>query len=322
WSFATGCQTRPPAPDASHGDAAPYDSGPVDAVPRRDLAPPPDAANAADAGDALDVAPLYDVPMPIDHPRLDATLPDPCAAALVIDLNAEGTTSGATTSYTGTNEGAPPASAIPGDCVLDVGHDVALRYVTATSAHLRVSTANPGTASTFDTVAWVIDRCDPSATSLGCSDDWAPGDRRSRFTTVERVAAGATVYVLVAGVTPPRPDLVETGTFALTVTEVPEVSDGARCDLTTVADVCASRSHCLGDLAAATCVPDGSHAGRCHTVLPACDPGLGCNGDRLSTATRCVPEVPFGGSCDPTGRANVCAAGTRCLASSSGAACG
>jgi len=310
------CQTRPmPADVQVVDDVPPVDSGGDDATPGMDVVPHLDGGDASDGQSPQDAG---DVPLLIDHVHLDATLPDPCGAAAVIDLNVEGTTSGATTSYTGTNVGTPSASAIPGDCLLNVGNDVALSYQTATDTHLRVSTANPGTTLTFDTVAWMIDRCDPAGTSLGCSDDWAPGDRRSKFTTLDLVHAHTRVYIMVAGVTPPRTGLDATGTFALTVTEIPEAADGASCDVNAVDNVCSSHSHCIGTTTAATCTPDGTLGGRCRIAFPGCDTGFACYGDRLSDASRCVPEIPIGGTCDPAGMMNICVSGSRCLSGTCG----
>ena len=66
------------------------------------------------------------------------------------------------------------------------------------------------TASTFDTVLYVLDRCDASvARSLGCNDDANGGNRSS---LVVNLAADQLVYVVVDGF-----DARYTGDFTLSV---------------------------------------------------------------------------------------------------------
>lgn len=319
------CTQRPPAPDVSYNDVAianDADGGTVTDSPiaidsvGSDVTDVIDGSVAPDAADST--TPDGDASV---APADVAPLPDPCASASIIDLSAVGNQVGPTTTYSGTTAGLPMASAIPGVCVFTVGYEVALRYTTSSNAHLRISTANPGTPATFDTVVWLLDHCDAAGSSLGCADDSVPGDRRSTFTTTGAVAAGTQVFIIVAGFTPPHPGFVETGAFELSVTEVPESAAGMACDPAGLTSVCQADAHCLSDTTPATCIQDGSPGGRCRPVFPGCNTGYGCNGDRLSETTRCLPQIPSGGSCDPSMQMNVCPPGLICVDIGAGPRC-
>lgn len=309
----TACSQPPTPPDAFGVDGALFDVQARD-VPTREEGIDAEVADAADA--ATDAVTTRDAGV---DAATDANVVNPCDS--VVDLNMVGTVTGATTTYSGSNTAAPAAGSIPGVCVFDVASEVVFRFTTSTESHLRVSTTNPGTPQAFDSVAWMIDRCSPSNTALGCSDDSAPGDRRSLFTTANLLPAGSTVFIVVAGYSPPRPSYHVVDQFELSVTEIEEVSLGGSCDLGGVANVCEAHSHCLGDASSATCVRDGTRGGRCNAAPPGCDPGLGCNGDRLSATTRCVTELPRGAHCDPTMQTNVCVAGTICNDLGAGPTC-
>lgn len=204
-------------PDAPSGDA-------MDATARLDTPPPPPPDAGAPEASAPDVS-TSDAP---------ATAPE-CAPGAVIDLNAVGTATGSITRYTAMVGSGPamPTLAAP-SCQSDLSHVTVFSYRARATATLRVSTNNPGT--TFDTVAWALDRCAPAgAMELGCGDDDNRGvhESASTFTTANHVSAGSTVYIVVAAM-----GGSDAGTVDLSVSELTDVAAGGTCDPTGETTVC------------------------------------------------------------------------------------
>jgi hypothetical protein len=319
----SACQSTNNQPDVTYEDTTRPSDVTSNDGDGGNVSPDADGSVATDAGDTGgmvgDATDTVVVPDGSDVTVPDGITPDagpgadPCASGALIDLATAGSRSGATTTYTGSSASTPAAGVIAGECASTVTHEVALRYVPATTSYLRISTVNAGTPTTFDTVAWLLNACSPTGTFEGCNNDVSPTDRRSTFTTAATAAMGTPVFIFVAGFSPTRTGFTDSGAFQLTVTEVPLGTVGGACDPMGVTSVCPSSSHCLSDSGSPICVADGSMGGRCLMTLPACNSGLGCNGDRLSTTTRCVPEIPAGGTCDPTMRTNVCATGLSCI---------
>jgi hypothetical protein len=275
-----------------------------------DVAYDSDAADdAASNGDGADAVPM------------DVPVGDPCESGSIIDLTTLGDMVGSTTTYSGTTDGLLRLGAIPGACIPNVGYEIALAYMASTTSYLRVSTVNSGTPTTFDTVVWIIDTCDPSGASLGCDNDASSVERRSTFVTPQRVTAGTLVYIILAGYVPERAGLHASGSYEITVTEVPEIAMGTPCDPSSMTNVCIAGTHCIADTPPATCVADGTLGGQCAPPDPGCMSGLGCNNDILSPMARCVPQVPRGHACDLTMRTNVCATGAFCVDLGMGAFC-
>ena len=148
-----------------------------------------------------------------------STIPMPCAAASIVNLNTAGTLTGATTRYSSTNVGTPAASFFMGTCGRP-GHEIATTYTPRMTGVLRISTDNPGTNMNFDTVVFAGAACTPAgANNLGCNDDngTAPRTRASVFTTT-RVMAGVPIFIIVAGFTPATgAPWIDSGAFELSV---------------------------------------------------------------------------------------------------------
>ncbi len=224
----------------------------------RDAAPRDTGLDLVDQG-VDDVAPTG------DHAPSDDVVPrhDPCAAAAVIDLDVYGETRGNITRITRDNRDVPdPEGLLVGGCGRP-GHEVVFRYTPRLSRWLRVSTNNPGTDVTLDTVAWALPACTVTAAPLGCSDDngVAPRAQTSAFTTTENATTGIPVFVVVAGRVPPRPDATSAqGAFELTVTELPPVLAGGSCDPVEAINHCLQGYECRAAAGATTgtCTGTGS----------------------------------------------------------------
>ncbi len=334
---------------ACGGDRTPSDSGPeadVGAVDKTDSGPGLPDLGVRDNGFPGDEGTFSDDVSSIDAGRTDASVEagrpdagtdtgvrdngpavDPCAVGSIIDLNAAGTLSGQTTSYAGDNTSVGTSTSLRAPtCTLGssrVSHQIAFRYTPRAARRLRVSTDNVGTVAGLDTVVWALSTCASTVgVPLGCDDDGGEGARdfTSVFTTAAPVAAGAPVFILVAGYGADRP----TGAFELTVTEVAPATAGGACDPRD-ASTCVTDLRCIPtgtSTTTGTCIADGAVGGRCRTVGLACDAGLGCSGTVASPSSlRCRATVAVGGTCDPTGGTNVCAAGGTCLTASGGSSC-
>jgi hypothetical protein len=92
------------------------------------------------------------------------------------------------------------------------------------------------------------------------------------------------------------------------------IADGATCDPGGETTVCMNTtSSCVPVGTGSTCVPDGSNNGLCRRggVMP-CDTGLTCiggSGGLFGARGQCHVVVATGGTCDPTGGANICSPG-------------
>lgn len=302
-------------PDADAALDAPADAAPdapLDAPDDAPLDAPADRAEAPlDAPpDALPDAPPDALPDAAPDAPLDVSLPtDPCAPGALIDLNAAGAVAGITTTYLASNAAAPDtAPLVPTQCMLatPVRRLRAFRYVTRTRSRLRVSTE--ASATTFDTVAWALDRCAPTgATPLGCDDNgFIP---RSLFVTAT-LPAGTTVFVLVGGVDG------ASGNFSLAVSELPLVATGGACDTARRANACAEGDSCRGSSGAAQCLTDLPSGAPCVSGSgPACAAGTVCSPS--CRGSFCRPEGVLNGPCRATTGAGTCDPGLAC----SGNAC-
>jgi hypothetical protein len=248
--------------------------------------------------------------------------PGVCGPGDVIDLDTQGVRSGNMVRFLGSNENASSAAELPGPeaCNPEVGYEIAFRYTVRSESHIRVRTDGAGTSLGFDTVIWLLDRCASDAKTLACNDDASASDtaRTSAFTTRQRFSTGSVVYVLVAGATPPASRFESTGTFELSVTELPEVPIGQVCDST---NACPENASCIGSGTRSICTADGGEGGRCRSTSPHCDSGLACTGHPDSVLSRCRPEVAVGKSCDPSGQTIACAEGSACVSGTVAATC-
>jgi hypothetical protein len=276
------------------------------------------SSDTSDAPTPADVASDTVPDAPIDV-AADVVHTSPCAGA--INLNALGTVTGSTTTYSGSNASAPTMAAFyPMACTTATGAQVIHTYRTTTTSHLRVSTVDFGT--TFDTVALAISDCGPRPMELGCNnDDPVSGTVQSQFLTGV-VPAGTTVIIIVGGYSAPTP---VTGRYVLRVSEVPDVSVGGNCDPMLVTDACTAGSSCVTTYGVSTCMLDGSFGGFCRATGTPCDPPYVCNftsstGD-IVVGARCVTLVALGGACDPTRLTNVCDPTAHCITSAGTTTC-
>ena len=158
-----------------------------------------------------------------------------CAPSTAIDLNAMGTTTDVVTRFTTSTAStiATGGLAAP-SCQTSVGHPLVFRYTARAAASLRISTNNAGT--TFDTVAWALDRCSAAVGTmeLGCGDDDNEGthENASTFVTSSRVAAGQTIYIVVAGMGD------ASGAVEISVSELRDVAVGGACDPSGATTLC------------------------------------------------------------------------------------
>ncbi len=242
---------------------------------------------------------------------------DPCAAASVIDLNAMGMRSGATTRITRSNATVARNSTVRANCQNNSVAVTAFRYTPTATGPLAVSTDNAGTTpNNFDTVAWAYASCaaptgDAGSGSLGCNDDSATAPRTltSRFTTTAPVTAGTPIYIFVGGY---GSATASTGTFELSVTEITTVAVGGACDPMRVMNICATGSACVTASGASTCVADGTAGRPCRMAEPRCDTGLACSATSATASGVCRRSIAAGGACAP-GSTDLCATGNACL---------
>ena len=284
-----------------------------------DGAAKPDAATDPDATGALDAA--RDVPL--DRPR-----PAACLATAVVDLNARGAADGGVLRYTADNRMAARAPSLPPTCVTsevnEAQYQVVHRYVPRIAGRLRVSVDDPGTDADFDTVLSAQAECFallPGEAILGCNNNVARSaamrPRASEMLT-GHVEAGRPVFLIVSGNFGEDP-IVPQGTYALSVTDLPEVAVGAVCDPDVRANACTVGASCLvtGAPAMPRCVADGARDTRCRVDAdPDCDDGLRCAlgfcRTALALGAPCAPDstsvCPEGSVCQWRDGANLCLA--------------
>ncbi|MEZ4405946.1 MAG: hypothetical protein R3A52_05675 [Polyangiales bacterium] len=329
---------------AGCGDATTGGNTVVDSGATTDRGAVTDTGNpGTDAGDMDSGAPT-DAGGQTDATRSDARADagppyDPCMGA--VDLSAMGMRSGETTRITSNNRMVGAMAPLRAPCGGTTGHQVVFRYTPRASTRLRISTDNPGTDNTLDTVVWAqpgpscASLSPEGGTALGCDDDSggtsAGGDAgvsrawTSSFTTAS-VTAGQPIYIVVgawiSGSTGlPLDGHAAQGQFELSVTEITTVAAGGACDPMGVMNSCAMGTTCITAGSASTCVADGAAGGRCRATGAACDSGLACSGSQTSSSSRCRMTVAMGGACDPMGVMNVCAAGTSCVTAGGSSTC-
>ncbi|MFO0651169.1 MAG: DVUA0089 family protein [Polyangiales bacterium] len=235
--------------------------------------------------------------------RADAPVVNPCASPR--DLTgmapgADGTlhVTGDSSASSGVGVGMIPTSCTQGA----KGHAVVFQYTMRTTAVLRVSTANMGTDTAFDTVVAVLPSCGPVA-PLACNDDVGSSDTRSTATTAATVMSGTRVFIAVGGFGD-TPENADSGRFELTIAEVQPRASGAAC---TATDICATGTRCLSSPTmpgTTICVPDGTNGGACMTGRT-CMTGLTCNNIGL-----CRMPLAMGATCTPT---DACPANAHCV---------
>ncbi len=279
--------------DSGFQDAE-LDAAVVDAA-RFDAAPRPDAAV-----------------IPLDGGN---NLTGTCAAP--IDLNTAGTTAGGITSISGNNGGAPadaPTDVVGPSCATDMNgnhasYAVAFSYTMQTTANLRANTAVTGTASTFDSIVWIVNECGSSGMQLGCNDEALRNDSRSTAFTPMQIASGTTVRIIVAGYTPPNG--TNRAPFKLEVSELQPNAANAQCD--SLNPLCVSGYTCIyTPPSVGSCLADGSLNGACRTSGTACDGTMRCSVDAPTAGNRgvCQEPLPVGTACTST--MYVCVAGAHC----------
>lgn len=192
-------------------------------------------------------------------------------------------------------------------------HVTVWRHVMTREARVEVTVDS---ADPMETVAWVLDRCEPVlAEPLACSSSTPTegGGRRANLVTVAIERAGTSVYVAVGGAQrPPREGegpRSALGRFTLRVSEQPAIATGQPCSSAGSLAECAADASCQrGEFRGAlVCLADGTRNGRCRGAGEVCDVGLRC------VDSYCRGPVPEGAACDPDDL-HACAAGSLCIA--------
>ncbi len=223
-----------------------------------------------------------------------------CSAQGIIDANARGALIGEETVLVLTrDEVISPGGTLDTPCEPRTGSPIALRYVARRDARLSVTTDHPATS--FDTVLWVLSRCQVDSESLGCNDDIirrglvSAGNLRSRVVTRNHVVpAGEAVYLLVSSYSASGWH----GSVGVSITELMRDGQaGGYCDGTSV--VCVRGLQCVDEI----CRPTVPAGGVCHRTAP-CRLGLEC------TLGRCVRPGSEGARCNDLGR---CDEGLQCI---------
>ncbi len=216
----------------------------------------------------------------------------------------------------------------PTRCGFAMARQRIFSYRTASDAVLRITTSNPGTSPSLDTVVLLTEgSCDPAASAfLGCNDDEAlrgDGYRATSTAVAERtIRAGTNVQIAVGIFSDPRtgarssPDS-ELGTIELRVDELAPAGVGGSCDVARRSVPCADGLACaqgvagptgtcraVGTFPGSTCRPDGT-----------CAAGLECSTDRLCVESGVAP----GDKCD---QIHLCAPPGQCVADAPGAPSG
>ncbi len=138
--------------------------------------------------------------------------------------------------------------------------------------------------------------CDPRGVRSVCSEQTFCRTMGSTSRCERRGVVGAQCRA-----TAPRCD----GTAACSVwnTCVPVVPAGAVCDHDVRTNLCAAGTSCSFFEGASRCTAPGTRGGACRGDPASCDAGLAC------VYSVCLPALPLGASCDPTGSRNVCSDG-------------
>jgi hypothetical protein len=222
------------------------------------------------------------------------------------------------------------------------------QYTMRAAGALRVSTANPGTATSFDTFVAVLGSCISSGRSIACNDN-ASGTVRQSTTTTAALAAGQRVFIVVGGRGMAAASVAR-GSFELSLREIAEGgldgpcrTSGEACDsgllctalfpsteatgvcrrpvaagMPCVAGtLCARGATCIanaGNAAMGTCVADGMSGGVCLVGRAPCAAGLTCTVaiPAPDNTGLCRPTLAAGAECDTTLNLGVCGPGLTC----------
>jgi hypothetical protein len=281
-----------------------------------------------DAG-AVDVAAPIDVGRDVIRTSPDVPPPLECNGVEIEDLAELGTLEGEVTRLASDNRGRAnsgtaglqPPTAFATPCNFRTTYQRVFRYVMRHEGSLRVSTANPGTAATFDTTLAVVAMrvCVANPRDFFCNNDDPTATAASRNRFASRLAtsvlpAGAVVHLAVGGLasTTALPGRVVQGAFELTVEEVAPIAEGARCDRRQLNGACAAGNACVGASPGAvdgTCRRPGTAPGTA-CVRDACEAGLACD----PAANLCYRAQPAGAACESGAAAwNRCADGSSCV---------
>ncbi len=129
---------------------------------------------------------------------------------------------GSITLQTNTDD-APPVATLPAPCAgaRALAFQRTFRYRTRSTMRLGAATVSTLTASTYDTVVSVTDRCDAAASVLACNDDNpdVPGDIHSYAPTAAPIPAGTEVFVTVSGFAMPASGRTNHGPVEIIVFE-------------------------------------------------------------------------------------------------------
>lgn len=321
----------------------------------------PPVATPTDAGQDVPVqgtdVQTADVPMARDVPRVSADVAPPteCNDVEIEELSELGELTGEVTRFTGNNREARNSATVgiqvpasfASQCNYRTTYQRVFRYVMRRAGSLRVSTANMGTSTTFDTtlVAVAMRTCVAAPRDLSCNDDDPTATAASRNRFASRLGtpvfpAGATVLIGVGGLamTTPVAGRSSLGTFELSVEEVPAVAEGGRCDRRQLVGACGPGLNCVGQapssvegtcrragsVAGSSCVDQGCGAGlTCDVDANVCyrslGPGMACEAvagawNRCSAEGSCVAQPGGVGVCRARGAAAnaACAEGNRC----------
>jgi hypothetical protein len=201
----------------------------------------------------------------------------------------------------------PPVSA--------AGYTVVFQYHVTQTAFVEATTDDMNTDANLDTVVWILDGCSDTAMELACNDDDANG-RQSDAVSAHTVMAGSTVYIMVAGYSPPTTaDWTNQGAFQLTVRELVPHAAGDACDQAN--RYCVDGYACVptGPMAmTGTCNAYGTDNAPCNLMAPFCNMGLQCSTAMPSAADQGVCQVPIAAGMPCTADHFVCVTGATCIA--------
>ena len=294
-----------------------------------------------DAPPAPDVPPDFG-PMPPTYLRpdggVDAALDGPatptCRGVAVEDLERLGTRTGASLQYVGSNAMStatetmglqPNTTELSARCPQRMVQGRVFRYTTRSAGALVVSTSQPMTSDTFDTLLFVapVAACGAALGDFVCNDNnpllpmTAANPYASRVGT-RLLPAGAAVLIAVGGrlqssgtyATNRQPR----GTFELVVREVPALADGASCHPRGLEGACAAGSSCAPAASGSQCARDGSAAGASCGPMNTCAAGLACDAARGV----CYRTLADGARCEFAADAlSRCGSGSTCVDASS-----
>ncbi len=232
-----------------------------------------------------------------------------------------------------------------------VGRFALYSYTMRAAGSLRVSTANRGTSTSFDTFVAVLSSCISTARSIACNDNGAGATTSPRhsITQTAALAAGERVFILVGG-RGAAASSIAAGPFELSLREYalgaldgPCRLSGSACDTgllctavyptseaqgvcrrpvpagmpCVAGTLCARGASCIanpGSTTMGTCMMDGASGGVCNVGRTPCGAGLTCTVPipAPDSTGLCRPTLMPGAECDPSLVTGVCAAGSSC----------